>query len=132
MRHFGANQCGRGTDGIAAFIVEKGPPGFQPGEKESRLGLRASDTATVTFSDYRIPKENLLGEEGAGFRDAMGILDGGRIGIAPRTLGMATGAYEAAHNYVRKWRQFGGRSPNSRRSASSSLIWLRNWMPPGC
>lgn len=96
-----------GSDGISAFIVEKGTPGFQPGKKENKLGLRASDTATVTFSDCRIPKENLLGEEGAGFRDAMGILDGGRIGIAALALGMATGAYEAARNYARKRRQFG-------------------------
>ena len=96
-----------GSDGISAFIVEKGTPGFQPGKKENKLGLRASDTATVTFSDCRIPQENLLGEEGAGFRDAMGILEGGRIGIAALALGMATGAYEAARNYARERRQFG-------------------------
>ena len=96
-----------GPDGISAFIVEKGTPGFEPGRKENKLGLRASDTATVTFSDCTIPGENLLGEEGAGFRDSMGVLDGGRIGIAALALGMAVGAFEAARDYARERRQFG-------------------------
>ncbi len=96
-----------GPEGISAFIVERGAPGFRPGKKENKLGLRASDTATVTFSDCRIPGENLLGKEGEAFRDSMGILDGGRIGIAALALGMATGAYEAARDYARERRQFG-------------------------
>ena len=97
----------KGHDGISAFIIEKGTPGFHPGHKENKLGLRASDTSTVIFEDCRIPAQNLLGEEGSGFRDCMRVLDGGRISIAAMAVGMAQGAYEAALSYSKERRQFG-------------------------
>src|SRR5688572_12411418 len=96
-----------GHHGISAFILEKGTPGFSSGKKENKLGLRASDTSTVIFEDCRIPKENLLGEIGHGFVDALTILDGGRISIAALGLGMAQGAFEAALRYSKQRRQFG-------------------------
>ena len=95
------------THGLSAFVVEKGTPGFRPGKKEDKLGLRASDTAELIFEDCRIPAENLVGTEGQGFVDAMRVLDGGRISIAALSLGMAQGAYEAALNYSKQRRQFG-------------------------
>src|SRR5438874_4342371 len=96
-----------GHRGISAFILEKGTPGFTPGKKENKLGLRASDTSTVVFEDCRVPKENLLGEAGNGFIDALKVLGGGRISIAALAIGMAQGAYEAALNYAKQRRQFG-------------------------
>jgi len=96
-----------GHHGISAFVVEKGTPGFHAGKKENKLGLRASDTSTVIFEDCRIPRENLLGEPGHGFVDALTILDGGRISIAALGLGMAQGAYEAALHYSKQRKQFG-------------------------
>ena len=96
-----------GHHGISAFILEKGMPGFFPGKKENKLGLRASDTSTVVFEDCRVPKENLLGEAGEGFIDALKILDGGRISIAALGVGMAQGAYEAALHYAKQRKQFG-------------------------
>ena len=96
-----------GHHGISAFILEKGMPGFFSGKKENKLGLRASDTSTIIFEDCRIPKENLLGEPGEGFIDALKVLDGGRISIAALAVGMAQGAYEAALNYSKQRRQFG-------------------------
>src|SRR6476659_469951 len=96
-----------GHHGISAFILEKGMPGFFPGKKEDKLGLRASDTSTVIFEDCRVPKENLLGEPGQGFIDSLKILDGGRISIAALAIGMAQGAYEAALGYAKQRRQFG-------------------------
>lgn len=95
------------THGLSAFIVEKGTPGFRPGKKEDKLGLRASDTAELIFEDCMVPHENLLGTEGQGFVDAMRVLDGGRISIAALSLGMAEGAYEAALEYSKQRRQFG-------------------------
>src|SRR5579884_3448297 len=96
-----------GRHGISAFILEKGMPGFTPGKKENKLGLRASDTSTVIFEDCHVPKENLLGEPGHGFVDALKILDGGRISIAALAVGMAQGAYEAALHYAKQRKQFG-------------------------
>src|SRR5437899_7508313 len=95
------------THGLSAFIVEKGTPGFRPGKKEDKLGLRASDTAELVFEDCVVPAENLLGTEGEGFLDAMRVLDGGRVSIAALSLGMAEGAYEAALNYSRQRKQLG-------------------------
>ena len=95
------------THGLSAFIVEKDTKGFRPGKKENKLGLRASDTAEMIFEDCVIPAENLLGKEGAGFIDAMRVLDGGRISIAALSLGMAQGAYEAALKYSKERKQFG-------------------------
>jgi len=95
------------THGLSAFMVEKGTPGFRPGKKEDKLGLRASDTAELIFEDCVLPADALLGTEGEGFLDAMRVLDGGRISIAALSLGMAQGAYEAALNYSRQRKQFG-------------------------
>jgi hypothetical protein len=96
-----------GTHGLSAFIVEKGTPGFRPGKKENKLGLRASDTSELIFEDCAIPAENLLGKEGEGFVDAMRTLDGGRISIAALSLGIARGALDASVKYVKERRQFG-------------------------
>src|SRR5262249_30327258 len=95
------------SHGISAFIVEKGNPGFQPGKKENKLGMRASDTSEVIFSDCVVPPENLLGQEGHGFIDSLTILDGGRISIAALALGMAQGACDAATRYAKERKQFG-------------------------
>jgi butyryl-CoA dehydrogenase len=92
--------------GISAFIVEKGTPGFSFGKKEQKMGIRASPTMELVFENCRIPKANLLGEEGKGFKIAMQTLDGGRIGIASQALGIAQGAFEAAAAYARERKQF--------------------------
>jgi alkylation response protein AidB-like acyl-CoA dehydrogenase len=97
----------KASHGISAFIIEKGTPGFKPGKKENKLGLRASDTSEVIFSDCRVPKENLLGDEGEGFTGSLKILDGGRISIAALALGMAQGALDAAVKYAKQRKQFG-------------------------
>jgi alkylation response protein AidB-like acyl-CoA dehydrogenase len=96
-----------GHHGISAFVVEKDTPGFRPGKKENKLGLRASDTSEVIFSDCHVPAENLLGREGHGFIDSLSVLDGGRISIAAFALGMAQGAFETATRYAKQRRQFG-------------------------
>ncbi len=98
---------GKGAHGISAFIVEKGTPGFRPGKKENKLGMRASDTSEVVFSDCRVPAENLLGEQGQGFVNTLQVLDGGRISIAALGLGMAQGAFDAAMKYAKERKQFG-------------------------
>ena len=95
------------THGISAFIVEKDTKNFRAGKKENKLGLRASDTAELVFEDCEVPAENLLGQEGGGFTDAMQVLDGGRISIAALGLGMAVGACEAALKYSKQREQFG-------------------------
>ncbi len=97
----------KGTHGLSAFVVEKGTPGFRPGKKENKLGLRASDTSELIFEDCEIPAENLLGLEGEGFVDSMRVLDGGRISIAALSLGIARGALDASLRYVKERRQFG-------------------------
>jgi alkylation response protein AidB-like acyl-CoA dehydrogenase len=97
----------KASHGISAFIIEKGTPGFKPGKKENKLGLRASDTSEVIFSDCRVPQENLLGDEGEGFTGSLKILDGGRISIAALALGMAQGALDAAIQYAKQRKQFG-------------------------
>jgi len=97
----------QGTHGLSAFVVEKGTPGFRPGKKENKLGLRASDTSELIFEDCVIPEENLIGKLGEGFIDAMRILDGGRISIAALALGIARGALDASLKYVKERRQFG-------------------------
>jgi alkylation response protein AidB-like acyl-CoA dehydrogenase len=95
------------SHGISAFVVEKGTPGFRPGKKENKLGLRASDTSEVVFTDCRVPEANLLGAEGEGFVNSLQILDGGRISIAALGLGMAQGAYECGLRYAKQRKQFG-------------------------
>jgi alkylation response protein AidB-like acyl-CoA dehydrogenase len=97
----------KASHGISAFILEKGMPGFRPGKKENKLGLRASDTSEIIFTDCRVPAANLLGAEGEGFTGSLAILDGGRISIAALALGMAQGALEAATNYAKQRKQFG-------------------------
>ncbi|MBL8207614.1 MAG: acyl-CoA dehydrogenase [Blastocatellia bacterium] len=93
--------------GVSAFIVERGTKGFLPGKKENKLGVRASETASIIFEDCFVPSENLLGERGRGFVNAMQILDGGRISIAALALGIAQGAYESALKYSKEREQFG-------------------------
>ena len=95
------------SHGISAFILEKGMPGFRPGKKENKLGMRASDTSEVIFTDCHVPAANLLGPEGEGFISSLKILDGGRISIAALGLGMAQGALEAATRYSKQRKQFG-------------------------
>ena len=92
--------------GISAFIVEKGTPGFSFGKKEKKMGIRSSPTLELVFDNCRIAKDNLLGEEGQGFRIAMKTLDGGRIGIAAQALGIAQGALDAAIAYSQERKQF--------------------------
>lgn len=97
----------KGNKGIAAFILEKGMPGFTFGKKEKKMGIRASATYELVFDNVRVPAENLLGEEGQGFKIAMVTLDYGRIGIASQALGIAQGAYEQALKYSKERVQFG-------------------------
>ena len=96
-----------GVKGISAFIIEKGWEGFTFGDHYDKLGIRSSSTAELVFNDVKVPKENLLGKEGQGFRIAMETLDGGRIGIAAQALGIAQGAYENALEYSKERIQFG-------------------------
>jgi len=93
--------------GISAFIVEKGTPGFSVGKEEEKMGLRSSDTVELLFEDCRIPEENLVGREGDGFIIAMASLDGGRIGIASQSVGLAQACIDAAISYARERVQFG-------------------------
>lgn len=104
---FAMTDKSQGTRGISAFIVEKDTPGFTLGKYEDKLGIRASGQVELFFSDCRIPKENLLGKEGAGFKIAMGTLDGGRIGIAAQAVGIAQAALEESIKYSKERVQFG-------------------------
>jgi alkylation response protein AidB-like acyl-CoA dehydrogenase len=98
---------GASQHGISAFILEKGVPGFRVGKKENKLGMRASATGEVVFTDCRVPESQLLGKRGEGFIDSLRILDGGRISIAALAVGTAQGAYEAALKYSKQRKQFG-------------------------
>ena len=104
---FGVTDPAAKHRGISAFILEKGMAGFRPGKKENKMGCRASDTAELAMEDCRVPRSQLLGKEGEGFRDAMRVLDGGRISIAAMAVGTAQGAFEAAVKYARQRQQFG-------------------------
>jgi hypothetical protein len=97
----------KGNKGISAFIFDKTMKGFRAEKKENKLGMRASETASVVFEDCYVPEENLLGNEGEGFLQAMQILDGGRISIAALAVGIAQGAYESALKYAKERVQFG-------------------------
>ena len=93
--------------GINCLIVEKGTPGFMVGKKEDKMGIRASDTHSLLFTDVKVPKENRIGEDGFGFKFAISTLNGGRIGIAAQALGIAAGAYELALKYSQERKAFG-------------------------
>jgi alkylation response protein AidB-like acyl-CoA dehydrogenase len=96
----------RAKNNATAFVVERGTPGFSGGKKENKLGMRASETAEMIFDNCTIPDSNRLGEVGDGFKQAMKVLDGGRISIASLSLGIAKGAYEAALQYAQERHQF--------------------------
>ncbi|MDP4698324.1 MAG: acyl-CoA dehydrogenase family protein [Saprospiraceae bacterium] len=98
---------GKGTAGISTFLVESAWDGVKIGAKEDKLGIRSSDTTSITYTDVKVPKENRLGSDGEGFKIAMKILDGGRIGIAAQALGIAGGAYELALAYSKEREAFG-------------------------
>ena len=104
---FASTNPDMGTRGISAFIVEKGMEGFTFGDHYDKMGIRSSSTAELIFNDVKVPKENLLGKEGQGFKIAMSTLDGGRIGIAAQALGIAQDAYEHALEYAKERIQFG-------------------------
>ena len=97
----------KGSKGINAFIVEKNSTGVSVGTKENKLGIRGSDTHSVSFNEVKVPKENRIGEVGFGFSFAMKTLSGGRIGIASQALGIASGAYELSLKYVKERKAFG-------------------------
>src|SRR5262249_35945534 len=96
-----------GSHGISAFIIERGTRGFGVAKKENKLGMRASDTASLVFDDCRVPADHIIGDAGQGFMQAMKVLDGGRISIAALAVGIAQGAYEAALRYAKERHQFG-------------------------
>ncbi len=95
------------SKGITAFVIERGTPGFKAGKKENKLGMRASETAEMIFEDCRVHKSQVLGKVGDGFKQAMKVLDGGRISIAALSIGIAKGAYEASVKYSQEREQFG-------------------------
>ncbi|HPF66721.1 MAG: acyl-CoA dehydrogenase family protein [Flavobacteriales bacterium] len=95
------------SNGMTAFVIERGTPGLKAGKKENKLGMRASETAEVIFEDCRVPAANVLGQVGEGFKQAMKVLDGGRISIAALSLGIAHGAYDASVKYAKEREQFG-------------------------
>jgi alkylation response protein AidB-like acyl-CoA dehydrogenase len=95
------------SNGITAFIIEKGTPGFSAVKIKEKLGVRASETAELIFENVRVPEENVIGQVGMGFKQAMQILDGGRISIASLSCGIARGAYEASVKYAKEREQFG-------------------------
>ena len=97
----------RGTRGMSAFIVEKDAPGFSVGQREHKMGIRASSTTPLYFSDCRIPKDALLGKEGSGFKMAMQTFDGGRVGVGAQAVGIAQGALDASIAYAKERVQFG-------------------------
>ncbi len=137
---FAVTEPAKDRKGISAFVIEKGTPGFRPGKKENKMGLRASDTAEVIMEDCAVPAEAMIGEPGAGFVDAMKILDGGRISIAALALGMARGAYDAAIRYAMEREQFGRPIAEfqaiqhmlaemaTRLDAASLLVYRAAWM----
>lgn len=104
---FAMTDKSKGTRGISAFILEKGMEGFSIGKTEHKLGIKGSSTTELIFKDVLVPEENLLGQEGKGFKIAMNTLDGGRIGIAAQALGIAQGALDEAIKYVKERKQFG-------------------------
>ena len=110
--------------GISTFLVEKGTPGFDHGKKEDKLGIRSSDTCSLTFENCRVPAKNLVWEEGKGFNFAMNTLNGGRIGIAAQAIGIAEASFEAALNILKKEKHLEKVFPTSRQFSLSLLTWL--------
>ena len=104
---FAVSTPGIGAKGVSAFIIDTQLPGFHAGKKEPKLGIRASATCEIEFTDYVCPQADLLGAEGKGFSMAMGVLDAGRIGIASQSVGIARAAYEASLSWVRERKAFG-------------------------
>ncbi len=105
---FTMTDADKGNKGITAFLIDTSKPGFTRGKKEPKLGIRASATSEISFNDYEVPVENVLGKVGEGFKIAMTVLDAGRIGIAAQALGVAEAAYEASLDYARERKAFGG------------------------
>ena len=104
---FAITSPGKGAKGVSAFIIDTARPGFHAGKTEPKLGIRASATCEIEFTEYVCPKADMLGEEGRGFGIAMGVLDAGRIGIASQAVGLSRAAYEASINYSRERKAFG-------------------------
>jgi alkylation response protein AidB-like acyl-CoA dehydrogenase len=101
------SDAAKGSRGINVFLIEKNTPGIQVGTKENKLGIRGSDTHSISFTDVIVPKENRIGDDGFGFQFAMKTLSGGRIGIAAQALGIASGAYELSVKYAKERKSFG-------------------------
>lgn len=104
---FAQTDRSKGSKGITVLIIEKNSPGVTVGAKENKMGIRGSDTHSIQFNDVKVPKENKIGEDGFGFKFAMKVLSGGRIGIAAQALGIAAGAFERSVNYSKQRRAFG-------------------------
>ena len=117
---FAMTDKSRGVRGISAFILEKGMPGFTFGKKEHKMGIRSSQTMELIFQDVKVPVEQMLGKEGEGFKIAMTTLDGGRIGVAAQSLGIATAALDFAIKYSKERVQFG--KPISANQAISFML----------
>ncbi|PJI09369.1 MULTISPECIES: acyl-CoA dehydrogenase [Clostridium] len=121
---FAMTDKSQGSRGISGFIVEKGFKGFSIGKVENKMGIRASSTTELVFEDCIVPKENLIGKEGKGFKIAMSTLDGGRIGIAAQALGLAEGAFNEARDYMKERKQF-GRSLNKFQGLSWAMAEMK-------
>nr|WP_269749957.1 acyl-CoA dehydrogenase family protein [Pseudomarimonas arenosa] len=104
---FAMTDASKGARGITAFMIDTSKPGFHRGKTEPKLGIRASATCEIEFTDYRVEAEDVLGQEGEGFKIAMGVLDAGRIGIASQAIGISMAAYEATLDYVKERKAFG-------------------------
>ena len=122
-----------GDDEISNLVVENGTPGYEQGEPYRKMGWNASDTRPLTFTDCRVPEEQLLGPRGSGFKQFLHILDIGRIGVAAMGVGLAQGALDEALAYAKERQaRSAGRSPRSRPSRPSSPTWPPRSRPRGC
>ena len=122
----------KGEKGITALIVEKGTPGFGVGKEEKKLGIHATACTELSFADCEVPVENRVGNEGEGYKIALSMLDGGRIGIASQATGIAQGAFDAALDYARQRQAFGHQSPSFRPSSLCSRTWPPKSMRRDC